>query len=81
MFRLGDSSVPDKYVLAQGFIGLLAREQVSLREIALLVATFNVFPEDNDPQGEHDFGLFDFLGESCKRKFDGLVALTQLQLS
>ena len=70
LFRLGDPSVPGKYVLTQGIIGLLARDQIPLREIALLVAQFNLFTEDNDPQGEHDFGMFDFHGERCMWKID-----------
>ena len=70
LFRMGDPSVPGKYVLTQGIIGLLARAQTPLREIALLVAQFNVFDEDNDPQGEHDFGMFDFHGERCIWKID-----------
>ena len=48
LFRMGDPSVPGKYVQTQGIIGLLARDQIPLREIALLVAQFNVFDEDND---------------------------------
>jgi len=34
-------------------------------EIVQIVSEFNVFTEDNDPHGEHDFGTFEYLGETC----------------
>ena len=34
------------------------------------VATFNDFSEDNDPWGEHDFGAFEFAGQTFFWKLD-----------
>ncbi|MEP4125327.1 MAG: DUF3768 domain-containing protein, partial [Lentilitoribacter sp.] len=34
------------------------------------VSEFNVFTDDNDPYGEHDFGSFEFGGKKCFWKID-----------
>ncbi|HZU52054.1 MAG TPA: DUF3768 domain-containing protein [Sphingomicrobium sp.] len=34
------------------------------------LATFDAFDPDNDPHGEHDFGLFEFLGVKLMWKID-----------
>ena len=39
-------------------------------EIVQIVSEFNVFTEHNDPHGEHDFGTFEYLGETCFWKID-----------
>ena len=34
------------------------------------VKIFNIFTEDNDPYGEHDFGCFDYHGQQIFWKID-----------
>jgi len=69
-FRKGDPSVPGMRFLTGGIIELLKRNKVDGHEIVQIVSEFNVFTEDNDPNGEHDFGTFEYLGETCFWKID-----------
>ncbi|MDX2271014.1 MAG: DUF3768 domain-containing protein [Cyanobacteriota bacterium] len=41
-----------------------------ISELLQLVRQFNVFNEDNDPYGEHDFGAIDYNGEKYFWKID-----------
>ncbi|WP_299871064.1 DUF3768 domain-containing protein [uncultured Sulfitobacter sp.] len=56
--------------LTAGIIELLKRNKVDGDEIVQIVSEFSVFTEDNDPHGEHDFGTFEYLGETCFWKID-----------
>ncbi|MDF3415787.1 DUF3768 domain-containing protein [Sulfitobacter sp. M57] len=69
-FRRCDSSVPGMRFLTAGIIELLKRSNVDGDEIIKIVSEFNVFTEGNDPHGEHDFGTFEYLGETCFWKID-----------
>lgn len=61
-FRRCDPSVPGMRFLTAGIIELLKRNSMDGDEIVCIVSEFNVFTEDNDPHGEHDFGTFEYLG-------------------
>jgi hypothetical protein len=50
--------------------GVSAKGDVFVRDVVATVSTFSAFSEDNDPQGEHDFGAFDYEGERLFFKFD-----------
>ncbi len=69
-FRRGDPSVPGQRLLTAGIIHLLKRNQLDADEIVGIVSDFKDFTEDNDPHGEHDFGSFMYLGETCFWKID-----------
>ena len=69
-FRKGDPSVPGQRFMTAGIIELLKRNHLGADEIVQIVSEFNVFTEDNDPHGEHDFGTFEYLGETCFWKID-----------
>lgn len=69
-FRRGDATIPGQIVATQGVQGLLAEAGQAMPAIAGVVQTFDVFTEDNDPHGEHDFGQFEFGGQSCFWKID-----------
>lgn len=69
-FRSGDPSVPGQRFVTAGIIQLLKRNQLDGDEIVGIVSEFNAFTEDNDPHGEHDFGSFTYLGETCFWKID-----------
>lgn len=69
-FRLCDPSIPGMRFLTAGIIELLKRNKVDGDEIVQIVSEFNVFTEDNDPHREHDFGTFEYLGETCFWKID-----------
>jgi len=64
-FRRCDPSVPGMRFLTAGIIELLKRHKRDGDKIVQIVSEFNVFTEDNDPHGEHDFGTFEYLGETC----------------
>lgn len=69
-FRRCDPSVPGMRFLTAGIIELLKRNKLDGDEIVQIVSELNVFTEDNDPHGEHDFGTFEYLGETCFWKID-----------
>lgn len=50
--------------------GLQAKDEAFLGQAAKAVAAFDRFSEDNDPHGEHDFGVFDLDGEKLFWKVD-----------
>lgn len=51
-------------------VGVKAKGDVFLSQAVQEVASFNNFSEDNDPYGEHDFGVFDLQGEKLFWKID-----------
>ena len=69
-FRRGDPSVPGQRFVTMGIKELLKQHEVDGDDIMRIVSEFNVFTEDNDPHGEHDFGNFEYLGETCFWKID-----------
>jgi hypothetical protein len=50
--------------------GVRALSPAQVVAIALKVITFNAFTEDNDPNGEHDFGSFEHDGHKFFWKID-----------
>ena len=56
-----------KVILTSGIASLPTEQQ---QEIINKVKTFNIFTEDNDPYGEHDFGCFDYHGQQIFWKID-----------
>jgi hypothetical protein len=50
--------------------GIFALDEADRAAILEKVRTFDSFTEDNDPHGEHDFGIFDFKGELIFWKID-----------
>lgn len=69
-FRRCDPSVPGQRFLTAGIIHLLKRNQLDADKIVGIVSDFNEFTDDNDPHGEHDFGSFTYLDETCFWKID-----------
>lgn len=50
--------------------GVAALDDMSKRQLMMLVQSFDVFTEDNDPHKEHDFGSIDFGGTKYFWKID-----------
>ncbi len=69
-FRQGDPKVPGRWFATVGISELLKRHDVEIDRIVEAVLVFDSFTEDNDPHGEHDFGQFEYLGETCFWKID-----------
>ena len=57
----------NKVFQTQGIANLPPADQY---RILKTVRDFNVFTEDNDPYGEHDFGAFDHKGQKIFWKID-----------
>ena len=73
-FRQGDVTVPGEVYITQA-VQALAEEGVncSARDTAELVAivrNYGAFTSESDPHGEHDFGYFQYKGETCFWKID-----------
>lgn len=56
-----------RVVLSQGLMSL---EEHDLQEVISLVRSFTDFTKDNDPYGEHDFGMVEHRGSKYFWKFD-----------
>ena len=50
--------------------GLVAFFEKDLAAVVELVRAFDDFSEDNDPYGEHDFGAFEYQGQTINWKID-----------
>lgn len=50
--------------------GLMTLEEDDLQAVVSLVRSFTDFTKDNDPYGEHDFGMVEHQGEKYFWKFD-----------
>jgi len=50
--------------------GIADKEPETVDKIMKTVSNYNLFYEDNDPYGEHDFGSFIVNGETMYFKFD-----------
>lgn len=50
--------------------GVQAFGAASIADVVRRVQRFDVFTEDNDPYGTHDFGAFDYAGERLFWKID-----------
>ena len=70
LFRssLGETpDLPGQTVMTQGVAALTPIEQI---DVIRSVARFDIFNEDNDPNGEHDFGAFEVNGKRLFWKVD-----------
>ena len=75
MTRTQPSIVNATWVMTRGVAALLTDDAdkpdpARLTALRTALATFDYWPEDNDPYAEHDFGAFDFLGERLFFKID-----------
>ena len=59
--------VGGKIMMTAGIIALPDHTKAS---ILAAVRNFSIFDEDNDPNGEHDFGSLEVDGEKCFWKID-----------
>jgi hypothetical protein len=60
------SSANDVYLTA----GIATLPMAGQQAIVRLVRTFDAFTPENDPYGEHDFGSFEYLGQTIFWKID-----------
>ncbi len=68
--RGGDGSIPGRILITSGLQSLIVSSGKQIEDLVGVVANFDRFDPDNDPHGEHDFGQFDFEGQSCFWKVD-----------
>ncbi len=59
--------IPGRVVMTAGIAALSPDDQTAVLN---KVREFNAFTEDNDPNGEHDFGAFDHAGQRLFWKID-----------
>ena len=62
-----NGGIPGKIVMTAGIAALPPDDKAAILN---KVREFNVFTEDNDPCGDHDFGAFDHGGERIFWKID-----------
>jgi len=65
--QLRRSQVGGKVMLSAGLVALFEKDLAAVVE---LVRAFDDFSEDNDPYGEHDFGAFEYQGQTINWKID-----------
>lgn len=56
-----------RVVITQGIDAMSVVDKAVIRD---RVTTFDTFDADNDPHGEHDFGAFDYKGQTIFFKID-----------
>ncbi len=69
-FRDGDITVPGRWMFTAGVTALLETNNLEPPVLIALIGEFDNFSADNDPYGEHDFGMMQYLGEKLFWKFD-----------
>lgn len=70
-FRAGDEEVLGNVVITAALMAHLRDQgQLDMLGITNQLQRYNQFTEDNDPNGEHDFGIFVYAGETCYWKID-----------
>lgn len=71
-FRRADDSanVPGQFVVTSGLLEHAQEHARSSLDLIEIVGAYEDFTPDNDPYGEHDFGVFEFEGEQCFWKID-----------
>ena len=70
LFRKGERPDLGRIMLTRGVRDLAAASPLGDIAVYAKVQTFDAFTPDNDPYGEHDFGSFEFAGETCFWKID-----------
>lgn len=68
---------PNLLVITHG-IACFTSDEVA--EILQKVKDFDEFTSDNDPWGEHDFGLFDYKGNKIYWKIDDYAGYNNMNL-
>jgi len=69
-FRAGDTEIPGQIMITSGLAAHLAEAGQGGSDAHAAVQAFDVFTEDVDPHGEHDFGAFEIAGARCYWKLD-----------
>lgn len=69
-FRNGGSTLPGNVLITNGLRIHLVETDHDIQAVMQIVREFDMFTDDNDPYGEHDFGQFIFAGQSCFWKID-----------
>ncbi|MBM3272042.1 DUF3768 domain-containing protein [Candidatus Kaiserbacteria bacterium] len=69
-FRRGERPDLGRVVITSGVQELVAATPSAQLGILQAVQRFDDFAQDNDPNGEHDFGSFKHAGERCFWKLD-----------
>ncbi|MEL6413404.1 MAG: DUF3768 domain-containing protein [Pseudomonadota bacterium] len=69
-FRGGDQTVPGQWVITQGLAATIEEAGLAALDVIQIVQGFDTFTEENDPYGTHEFGSFEFQGETCFWKID-----------
>lgn len=69
-FRRGDPQIEGQILITPGVQGLIEQTGAEPSAIFRIVQDFDKFTEDNDPYGTHEFGSFDFHGQTCFWKID-----------
>jgi len=69
-FRKGERPELGRIMLTSGVRHLAAAWPLGDIAVYAKVQTFDAFNEDNDPHSEHDFGSFEFAGETLFFKLD-----------
>lgn len=69
-FRRGEPGIPGKWVMTQGIAAAIEKMGATPQDVIVIVQRFETFTEDNDPYGTHEFGSFEFAGETCFWKID-----------
>ncbi len=69
-FRKGERPDLGRIMLTRGVRDLAAAWPLGDIAIYAKVHAFDAFTPDNNPYGEHDFGSFEFAGETCFWKID-----------
>ena len=69
-FRKRDPSIPGQTVITRGLWELTEGDPCRLLALYKQVADFDDFSPDSDPHQEHDFGSFEFEGQTCFWKID-----------
>lgn len=65
--RLPATLPEDRFVMTRSVAAL---DPLEIQRLMYKVKTFNDFSEDNDPYGEHDFGVIEQRGEKYFWKID-----------
>ena len=69
-FRRGDSDIPGERLITQGLAATIEEAGASPLDVMQIVMALDTFTEENDPYGTHEFGSFEFYGQTCFWKLD-----------
>lgn len=69
-FRRGSLNIPGERLITRGLAALIETAGSTPLDVMQIVMRFDTFTEDNDPYGTHEFGSFEFQGQTCFWKLD-----------